>query len=86
MDGWTSPNMRDFLGITVHWQIGKDWRMRSLFLDIAPLSGPHTGENLCSVFLAICNDFEVMDKLLTITTGSASNDTPAAHLEAACRS
>ena len=79
--------MRDFLGITVHWQIDTDWHwMRSLLLDIVPLSGPHTGENMCAVFRAVCTDFGVMDKLLAITTDSTFNDTPAAHLEAVCQS
>jgi hypothetical protein len=36
VDAWTSPNMRAFLGITVHW-IDADWELRSLLLDMAPL-------------------------------------------------
>src|SRR5262249_13251494 len=85
MDGWTSPNMRAFLGITVHW-IDTDWQMRNLLMDMAPLSGSHTGENMYATFQTACDDFGVMAKLLAITTDSASNnDTLAAHLEAACQ-
>jgi len=84
IDAWTSPTMQAFLGITVHW-IDADWRMHSLLLDMATLTGRHTGENLCTTFRAVCHDFGVMTKVLAITTDSASNnDTFLTHLEAAC--
>ena len=84
VDAWTSPSMQAFLGITVHW-IDAEWRLRGVLLDIPPLSGRHTGENLCTTFVGACHGFGVLPKLLAITTDSASNnDTFLEALETVC--
>ena len=84
VDAWTSPNTKDFLGITVHW-IDASWQLRNTLLAIPPLGESHTGEALCTAFEATCRDFGVMSKLLAITTDNASNnDTFLGHLETAC--
>ena len=55
--------------------------MKSLLLDIIPLSGSHTGENLCQAFVQTCDDFGLLTKLLAITTDNASNnETLVSHL------
>jgi hypothetical protein len=73
VDGWTSPNSQAFLAITAHW-IDLEWRLREVLLDFAPLSGSHTGENICSTFVASCDRFGVLPKILAITTDSASTN------------
>jgi hypothetical protein len=85
IDGWTSPKQDPFQGTVAHW-IDANWQLRSLVLDMAPLTGSHTGENLCASFMKSCNELGVLPKLLAITTdGALSNNTLAAHLEAKCR-
>ena len=71
VDGRTSPDMGAFLGITVHW-IDSEWRLREALLDLAPLSGLHNGENLASVFVAACDKFGILPKILAITTDDAA--------------
>jgi len=73
IDAWTSSNVISFLGITVHW-LDKDWKYQNLLLDLEPLSGSHTGDNMCSVFMETCLRFKILDKALAITTDSASNN------------
>jgi hypothetical protein len=73
IDAWTSPNNHGFLGITAHW-IDHDWAIRSLLLNLVPLSGSHSGANMCAEFVATCQDFGVLTKLRAITTDSASNN------------
>ena len=74
VDGWTSPATQAFLGITVHW-IDKQWRLRELLLDFVPLEGSHTAENLTLVFIATCDKFDILPKILAITTdGATVND------------
>jgi hypothetical protein len=52
---------------------------------MVPLAGRHTGENLCSAFIAAYRDFGVMTKLLAATTDNPSNnETFLTHLEAVC--
>jgi hypothetical protein len=72
-DVWTSPNGLAFLGITVHW-IDWNWKIHSLLMDIPPISGKHTGENLSGIFQRACDEFGVLHKLLAVTTDSASNN------------
>jgi hypothetical protein len=85
VDVWTSANKDAFLGITVHW-IDKEWCLRDMLLDFVPLSGPHSGENLCAVFAGVCSDFGILSKLLAVTTDNATNnDTFLAELEGICR-
>src|SRR4029453_16021945 len=60
--------------------------LQDMLLDLAPLSGPHTGENLCAVFESVCLDFGILDKLLAVTTDNASNnDSFRARLEHVCQ-
>jgi hAT family C-terminal dimerisation region/BED zinc finger len=85
IDSWTSPNSQAFLGITAHW-IDHDWTMQSLLLNLVPLRGSHSGANLCSEFIATCQDFGVLTKLRAITTDNASNNNTFVEvLEAFCQ-
>jgi hypothetical protein len=73
VDGWTSPNMKPFLGITAHWTDG-DWCLQEVLLDLVPLAGPHSGENLCKAFVDTCTEFGILTKLLAVTTDNATNN------------
>jgi hypothetical protein len=84
LDCWTTPNTRDFLGITGHY-IDGDWAPQSPLLDLVPLDGSHSGEDLCGALVATCDRFGILDKLLGITTDNASNNnTLLACLERVC--
>lgn len=85
VDAWTSANFIPFLGITVHW-IDEDWKSRCLLIGLEPLSGPHSGENLCKVFVNVCNEFGILSKIQAITTDNAANNmTFLQHLETTCQ-
>ena len=73
LDAWTSPNMIAFLGITVH-QINDNWISQHIPLDISQIDGPHSGENLCSIFENICTELRIIDKIFTINADNASNN------------
>lgn len=74
MDGWTSPFQDDFIGVTVHW-IDSDWKQRELVIGFEPLTGSHSGENLCLAFVKVLEHFDLGKKLHTVTTDNASNMT-----------
>jgi hypothetical protein len=85
VDAWTSPNMKPFLGITAHWT-DEDWCLQEVLLDLVPLTGPHSGENLCTAFVDTCSDFGILTKLLAVTTDNATNnDTFLEGLSEACK-
>jgi hypothetical protein len=72
LDCWTSPNSKAFMGITAHY-IDNNWTLQSLLLDFVPLHGVQSGEDLCEVLVAKCKEFDILDKLLGITTDNAAN-------------
>jgi hypothetical protein len=85
LDCWTSPNNKAFLGITAHY-VDSDWALQSLLLDFFPLTGGHTGENLCRAFVDVCVRRGILDKLQGVTTDNAANiGKPLTCLEDACR-
>jgi hypothetical protein len=46
----------------MHW-ITENWKLQDSLLDFIDLSGPHSGENLCNVFVKSCHDFEILSKV-----------------------
>jgi hypothetical protein len=46
----------------MHW-ITKDWVLQDSLLDFIDLSGPHSGENLCSAFVKSCQEFGILKKV-----------------------
>ncbi|GES96419.1 zinc finger BED domain-containing protein RICESLEEPER 2-like [Rhizophagus clarus] len=72
LDGWTSKNQISFLGITIHW-ITDDWKFNSTVLDFFHLEGPHSGENIASKLFEVLKEFNLLSKILGISTDNASN-------------
>jgi hypothetical protein len=72
LDCWTSPNGLAFLGVTAHY-IDASWTPHDLVLDFLPLHGAHTGENLCEALVDVCSRFEILPKLLGVTSDNAAN-------------
>ncbi|GBC52400.2 zinc finger BED domain-containing protein RICESLEEPER 2-like [Rhizophagus irregularis DAOM 181602=DAOM 197198] len=72
LDAWTSKNQISFLGITIHW-ITNDWKLENTTLDFSHIEGPHSGENLASKLFEVLKEFELLQKILGISTDNASN-------------
>jgi hypothetical protein len=60
------------MGITVHYIDGA-WVLHSLVLAFVPLHTLHTGKALCEVLVAACEQFNILPKILGITTDNAGN-------------
>jgi len=61
MDGWTSPNHKAFIVITVHFE--QDSVPISMLLDIVEVAHSHSGLNLAAAFVKILDDFDISDKV-----------------------
>ncbi|GBC26953.2 zinc finger BED domain-containing protein RICESLEEPER 2-like [Rhizophagus irregularis DAOM 181602=DAOM 197198] len=72
LDAWTSKNQISFLGITIHW-ITNDWKLENTTLDFSHIEGPHSGENLASKLFEVLKEFELLQKILGISTDNTSN-------------
>lgn len=60
-DGWTSPNHKAFVAVTVHFE--REGEPITLLLDIIEVSGSHTGIRLAAEFAKILDDFGIVDKV-----------------------
>ncbi|XP_039864476.1 zinc finger BED domain-containing protein 4-like [Simochromis diagramma] len=67
--------MRGFLGITVQWIQKETERMqlKSKLLAFDRFKGLHTGERICEKFEAICDEYNIKDKLDYIISDNAAN-------------
>ncbi|XP_017275587.1 sialate O-acetylesterase isoform X2 [Kryptolebias marmoratus] len=75
VDIWSDRKMRGFLGITVHW-IQKEierLEVKSKLLAFERFKGSHTGERICEKFEAVCDEYNIKDKLDYIISDNAAN-------------
>jgi hypothetical protein len=54
--------------------LDKDWNYREVLLGFEPLHGTHSGVNLGVVLLELLQKHQITDRVLTITTDNASNN------------
>nr|VWO98345.1 PPM-type phosphatase domain-containing protein [Ganoderma boninense] len=72
VDGWTSPNVMNFLGVTAHWQ--EAGVMRHVILDFIRLTKSHTGVYLSCKLLECMRKWGIKYKVLAVTCDSTSNN------------
>jgi hypothetical protein len=60
-DGWTSPNHKAFVAITVHFE--PSGTPISLLLDIVKVAGSHSGRRLTEEFVIVLDDFGIEEKV-----------------------
>ncbi|OXA39419.1 putative AC transposase [Folsomia candida] len=74
LDCRTSSNQYAFQGVIVQG-ITREWELLSLPLDLTILNGSHTGENLATQLIKVLEDFNLIDRVHSITSDNASNMT-----------
>lgn len=73
LDSWTSPFQQAFMAITDYF-IDEDWDYREVLLGFEPLYGSHTGVNLSAVLLELFQQYDIVDRVLAITTDNTLNN------------
>jgi hypothetical protein len=73
LDCWTSPFRQAFMAVTGYF-IDQDWNYREILLGFEPLHGTHTGCNLGTVLFQLLQKHQIEDRVLTVTTDNASNN------------
>lgn len=81
IDCWTSSNQLPFQGVIGRW-INNEWELCTTVLDLTILKGSHEGVNIAAAFMNVLKDYNLFEKLLSVTTDNASNmDTMFIELE-----
>lgn len=73
VDCWKSPFQQAFMAVTGYF-LDKEWNYRELLLGFEPLHGAHSGVNLSAVLLRLLQKYNLVDRVLAITTDNASNN------------
>lgn len=73
LDCWTSPFRQAFMAVTAYF-LDKEWNYREILLGFEPLHGAHTGSYLSTVLLELLQKHRIEDRVLTVTTDNASNN------------
>ncbi|OJT13582.1 hypothetical protein TRAPUB_9870 [Trametes pubescens] len=73
VDGWTSPNVLSFLGVTAHWH--RDGAIEHIILDFIRLTNGHTGKYLAEKLVECLTEYGIQKKVLAVTLDNADNNT-----------
>ncbi len=60
-DGWSSPNHKSYIAITVHFE--RSGKPFSMLLDLVEVAESHTGVNLGIAFTDVLKKFGIEDKV-----------------------
>ena len=75
-DGWTSSTMIPFIGVTAHY-VDENWRMNTALLFFGELPGSHSGENLAKCLYDIIVEYDIVARLMSITSDNVSTNDKA---------
>ena len=72
-DIWSSSyNNTAYLGVTMHY-INVNWEIKKCLLDFIPMEGSHTGILISTKLTNILQDFNISDRVISLTTDNGSN-------------
>lgn len=69
LDMWSSSNNYGFMGIVAHF-INDNWESKSIVIGMEHIPGSHTSKALSRALLNVIEEFEIQEKLFSITTDS----------------
>ena len=73
LDCWTSPFKQAFIAITGYF-LDEDWEYNEILLRFEHLHGSHSGASLSEVLFKLLQEYQITDRVLTVTTDNASNN------------
>ena len=60
-------------GVAFHW-ITNDWVQQDVLLDAVEIEGDHSGMNIGDHLIEIISNYDIRDKILSITADNASSN------------
>nr|GEV36650.1 hypothetical protein [Tanacetum cinerariifolium] len=78
-DVWSAPHgvPSSYMCITAHWIEPDTWQMMKRVISFEEFSSPHTGHALFKMLIKVLTNFNLEDKVMSITLDNASNTTSA---------
>nr|GEZ79515.1 hypothetical protein [Tanacetum cinerariifolium] len=78
-DVWSAPHgvPGSYLCVTEYWIEPDTWQMMKRVISFKEFSSPHTGRTLFKMLIKVLTNFNLEDKVMSITLDNASNNTSA---------
>ncbi|GKA44032.1 zinc finger BED domain-containing protein RICESLEEPER 2-like protein [Tanacetum coccineum] len=78
-DVWFAPHRvpGSYMCVTAHWIEPGTWQMMKRVISFEEFSSPHTNEALFKMLIKVLTNFNLEDKVMSITLDNASNNTSA---------
>nr|GEW22324.1 zinc finger BED domain-containing protein RICESLEEPER 2-like [Tanacetum cinerariifolium] len=78
-DVWSAPYRvpGSYMCVTAHWIEPDTWQMMKRVISFEEFSSPHTGHALFKMLIKVLTNFNLEDKVMSITLDNASNNTSA---------
>jgi hypothetical protein len=74
VDCWSNTQRQSFMAINAYW-INHEFQHHSALIGFESLESSHSGVELSKVLLAVLQRYSICDKVQTITSDNASNNT-----------
>lgn len=71
-DIWSSIKNEAFIGVTIHF-ITNEWELKHFTLEVLRMTGTHTGSAIYELLNKLLEDFNLKEKVISITTDNGSN-------------
>lgn len=79
-DLWTSNQTIGYMCLTAHF-LDSDWKLQKKVLNFCHMPPPHSGLMISDTIFACLNEWDIANKISTITLGNTSaNDSAVKHL------
>ncbi|CAB4443300.1 unnamed protein product [Rhizophagus irregularis] len=78
-DIWSSIKNEAFIGVTIHF-ITNEWKLKHFTLEVLRITGSHTGNAIYEILNKLLEDFDLKQKIISITTDNGSNMVVACRL------
>ncbi|XP_072392289.1 zinc finger BED domain-containing protein 4-like [Diabrotica undecimpunctata] len=69
-DNWSSVNTESYMAVTAHF-LDENFQLKSILLECSTMPGHHTSINLSQNILKICNEWNIIDKILLVVSDNA---------------
>nr|GEV08917.1 hypothetical protein [Tanacetum cinerariifolium] len=78
-DVWSAPHgvPGSYMCVTAHWIKPGTWQMMKQVISFEEFPSPHTGHALFKMLIKVLTNFNLEDKVMSVTLDNASNNTSA---------
>ena len=70
---WKATAKREYICVTSHY-IDNNWILQKRIINFRAMYYEHTGENIFHTICSVINDFNITDRIISITLDNAASN------------